>query len=59
MATVKRIVCLANSRKLQGRCVAGTELGECFLTVSLGEPHNDACYELIAAIIEHGGGTAA
>lgn len=26
MATVKRIVCLANSRKLQGRCVAGIEL---------------------------------
>ena len=31
MATVKRIVCLANSRKLNGRCVAGVELsgGEC------------------------------
>ncbi len=28
------------------------ELGEGFLTVSLGEPHNDACYKLIAAIIE-------
>jgi hypothetical protein len=27
-------------------------LGESFLTVSLGEPHNDACYKLIAAIIE-------
>ena len=26
MATTKRIVCLANSRKLQGRCVAGVEL---------------------------------
>lgn len=26
MATVKRIVCLANSRKLNGRCVAGKEL---------------------------------
>src|SRR5258708_35485866 len=25
MATVKRIVCLANSRKLHGRCVAGRE----------------------------------
>ncbi len=25
MATVKRIVCLANSRKLSGRCVAGRE----------------------------------
>jgi len=26
MATVKRIVCLANSRKLQGRCIAGREI---------------------------------
>ncbi len=26
MATVKRILCLANSRKLNGRCVAGKEL---------------------------------
>jgi len=26
MATVKRLVCLANSRKLSGRCVAGREL---------------------------------
>ena len=25
MPTVKRIVCLANSRKLHGRCVAGRE----------------------------------
>lgn len=25
--TVKRIVCLANSRKLSGRCIAGKELG--------------------------------
>ena len=30
------------------------ELGESYLTVSLGEPHNDACYKLIAAIIERG-----
>lgn len=28
------------------------DIGECFLTVSLGEPHNDACYKLIAAIID-------
>ncbi len=28
MAAVKRIVCLANSRKLQGRCVAGIELAD-------------------------------
>lgn len=27
------------------------QLSECFLTISLGEPHNDACYKLIAAII--------
>lgn len=26
MATVKRIICLANSRKINGRCVAGREL---------------------------------
>jgi hypothetical protein len=30
-------------------------LGESFLTVSLGEPYNDACYKLIAAIIERDG----
>lgn len=28
------------------------ELAESFLTISLGEPHDDACYKLIAAIIE-------
>lgn len=28
------------------------EIGESFLTVSLGEPHNDACYKLVAAIME-------
>jgi hypothetical protein len=28
------------------------DLGESFLTVSLGEPHDDACYKLIAAIME-------
>ena len=28
MATVKQIVCLANSRKLNGRCIAGKELSE-------------------------------
>ena len=27
------------------------ELGECYVTVSLGEPYKDACYKLIAAII--------
>ena len=28
------------------------DLGECYLTVSLGEPYGGACYKLIAAIIE-------
>lgn len=28
------------------------EIGESFITVSLGEPHNDACYKLVAAIME-------
>lgn len=28
MPTVKRLVCLANSRKLNGRCIAGIELAE-------------------------------
>ncbi len=28
------------------------KIGESYLTVSLGEPHNHACYKLIAAIIE-------
>ena len=28
------------------------EIGETFLTVSLGEPLNDYCYKLVAAIIE-------
>ena len=28
------------------------EIGESFLTLSLGEPHNGACYKLVAAIIE-------
>lgn len=32
------------------------EIGESFLTISLGEPYNDFCYKLIAAIIERGGG---
>jgi hypothetical protein len=27
MTTVKRILCLANSRKLSGRCLAGKEFG--------------------------------
>lgn len=31
------------------------EIGESILTVSLGEPLNDACYKLVAAIIERSG----
>ncbi len=34
------------------------EIGESFLTVSLGEPYKDDCYKLIASIIEHDGETA-
>jgi len=30
------------------------EIGESFLTISLGEPYNEACYKLIAAIIKAG-----
>ena len=33
------------------------ELGESFLTISLGEPFNGYCYKLIAAIIERAGGS--
>ena len=28
------------------------EIGECYLTISLGEPYEGACYKLIAVIIE-------
>lgn len=28
------------------------EIGACYLTISLGEPHGDACYKLIAAVME-------
>ena len=31
-------------------------LGECFLTISLGEPFNDSCYKLIAALLQPDGG---
>jgi len=30
------------------------ELGESYLTISLGEPHQGACFKLIAAIVERG-----
>ena len=32
------------------------QVGESFVTVSLGEPHNGYCYNLIAAIMERAGG---
>ena len=35
------------------------DIGESFITVSLGEPYNDFCYKLIAAIIERRRGVAA
>jgi len=37
------------------------ELGDCYLTVSIGEPYEktNACYKLIAAIFEHDGGVRA
>ena len=31
MPTVKRIVCLANSRKIRGQCIAGKELDVMFI----------------------------
>ena len=50
----KRIVCLANSRKHSGRCIAGKEvlsdpLTDAYLCISLGEVHTDGyCYKLVA-----------
>jgi len=32
------------------------ELGQCFLTISLGEPHNGAAYKLVAAVIQQNEG---
>jgi len=32
------------------------DIGESFLTISLGEPYNDHCYKLAAAIIQRGAG---
>ncbi len=32
------------------------ELGQCFLTISLGEPHNGAAYKLVAAVIQQNDG---
>lgn len=30
-------------------------LGECYLTISLGEPYQEHCYKLVAAVIERPG----
>jgi hypothetical protein len=35
------------------------EIGESFLTISLGEPYNDYYYKLVAAIIPRAAGGAA
>jgi hypothetical protein len=42
----------AYERAFLARADGEYALGECFLTISLGEAFNDACYKLIAAIIE-------
>ena len=39
-------------RKYLAKLDGAYEIGECYLTVSLGEPYEGACYKLIAAIIE-------
>ena len=28
------------------------DIGECYLTISLGKPHHRACHKLVATIIE-------
>lgn len=33
------------------------DIGQCYLTISLGEPYQGACYKLVAAIIEGEAGT--
>ena len=43
---------LGYERKYLAEPDGSYEIGECYLTVSLGEPYNNACYKLIAAIIE-------
>ena len=39
-------------RKYLAKLDGAYEIGECYLSVSLGEPYQGACYKLIAAIIE-------
>ena len=38
-------------RKYLAKLDGNYEIGECYLTISLGEPYQGACYKLIAAII--------
>ena len=42
----------AYERKYLAKLDGTYEIGECYLTVSLGEPYQGACYKLVAAIIE-------
>lgn len=39
-------------RPYLARADGNYSLGECYLTISLGEPFNDHCYKLVAAIVE-------
>ena len=39
-------------RRYLGKINGEYQLGACYLAVSLGEPYNNACYKLVAAIIE-------
>lgn len=38
-------------RRYLGKLDGDYRIGECFLTVSLGEPYDGACYKLIASVI--------
>ena len=40
-------------RKYLAKLDGAYEIGECYLTISLGEVYEGACYKLIAAIIEY------
>lgn len=44
--------------RYRGKNDGDYEIGQCFLTISLSEPFEGACYKLIAAIIEAGEGGA-
>ena len=41
-------------RRYLARDDGGYDLGECYLTISLGEPYDGRCYKLIAAVVEKG-----